>query len=510
MSRYQRGKGEQDKVLEELMESTKNRMKEISFSYEKLSHILKKMPDRKWQLTEEEIKNILGRISMDACEGCSRFYECYRKEKEQLWKEVETMLLQIEKEGIGTRIRVPAAFTERCQRLDCFLEVLIQSYEIIGIHRSWQNKMLYQRKIMASQMEEMSRLLFDCSAMMGYDRKGEECWEKVLRKCLKREKVLLSYVRFYENSGKRKEVFLTARCKKGSCRTERIADILTSVLKIPMVPSRECRLAVYGETVLLHFSEDVNYCVLTGVTQKCGEKENVCGDLFSVIRLDKGKEIFLLTDGMGKGQAAMKEGKQTLELMEQLLEAGFHEEETLKLANSVLTFGVERSMYTSVDLLSFNLYTGVIKIVKAASAATFLLRKDRVEVIRSRTLPAGFLWEMEFDVLYKKLYDGDSVILVSDGILDRISGENPEERLKKWLPAVYDENPRKAADRIMEWALAMSGEKKRDDMSVMVLHIWKKKHPGSQKGEKPVRSKEREGVGKDSDVRQNKKRNQSV
>lgn len=476
MSGFMREKAEQDRVLEELMKSTKNQMKEISFSYEKLGHILNKMPKRQWNLMEDEVMNILGRISIEACEGCGRFYQCYRQDKAKVLEEVKQMLYQVEKGGTGGQIKVPHTFEERCQRQERFLEALRQSYEIIGINRSWQNKMLYQRKVMASQMEEMSKLLFDCSAMMGYDKRGEECWEKVLRKCLKRERVLMSYIRFYENAGKRKEVFLTARSKRGSCPSERVADILSGVLKVPMVPARECRLAVYEETALFHFSEDVNYRVLTGVTQLSKDGEAVCGDLFSVIRLEKGKDIFLLTDGMGSGKTAMEEGKQTLELMEQLLDAGFHEEETLRLANSAITFGIERTMYSSIDLLSFNLFTGVMKIMKAGSAATFIVKRDRVEVIRSRTLPAGLLWEVEFDVLYKKLYDGDSVVLVSDGILDSVDGENPEDELKGWLSAVYGENPKQAADKVMNWALEQAAGARRDDMSVMVLHIWKKKH----------------------------------
>lgn len=476
MAKRIREKAEQDRVLEELIQNTRNQMKEISFSYEKLSHILKKMPERQWNLQEEEVLNILGRTSVEACEECGHFYQCYRKDKQDVLNEVKQMLSQMEKGGTGGKIRIPSAFKERCLRQERFVEALFQSYEIIGINRSWQNKMLYQRKVMASQMEEMSRILFDCSAVMGYDKKGEECWEKVLRKCLKREKVLLSYIRFYENAGKRKEVFLTARSKRGSCSSERIAGILTNVLKVPMIPARECRLAVYEETALFHFAEDVNFRVLTGVSQAAKEGEDVCGDLFSIIRLPKGKEIFLLADGMGSGEKAMEEGKQTLELVEQLLDTGFHEEESLRLANSAITFGVERTMYSSIDLVSLNLFTGVMKMIKAGSAATFIVRKERIEVICSKTLPAGLLWEVEFDVLYKKLYDGDNVVLVSDGILDCISGDEPEEELKSYLPSLRRENPKQAADKIMEWALSQNNGNKRDDMSVMVIHIWKKNH----------------------------------
>ena len=110
MSRQRKKVSEQDRVLEELILSTKNNIKEISFSYEKLSHILKKMPEYEWSLQEEEILHILGRVSMEACEGCSRFYQCYRKEKQDVLDEVRQMLLEIENGKNGGKIKIPYSF----------------------------------------------------------------------------------------------------------------------------------------------------------------------------------------------------------------------------------------------------------------------------------------------------------------------------------------------------------------------------------------------------------------
>ena len=52
-----------DLVLQEVTRDTKNKIKELSYSYEKLSQILRKMPVCLWTLEEEEIRNILGRVS---------------------------------------------------------------------------------------------------------------------------------------------------------------------------------------------------------------------------------------------------------------------------------------------------------------------------------------------------------------------------------------------------------------------------------------------------------------
>lgn len=465
---------ESDRIIEEMIKSTKNQLKELSFSYEKLGQTLKKMPVCHWSLQEEEILNIVGRISMEACEGCSRFYQCYRQEKGELIEEVERILSYLEQNGTGERKDLTEAFCEKCMRSEKFLDVLIQSYEIVGIHRSWKNKMLYQRKLMAAQMEEMSRLLFDCSVRMGYDKKGDQRLEKRIKKQLKDENIIVKTIGFYENTSKKKELFLIARKKGKSCSADYLAKVLSNVLKLPLVPARDCKMTLYGEDELLHFKEDVSFQLLSGMAYRIKEGEQVSGDLFSILKQEQGKQIYLLADGMGSGEMAREEGSQMMELMEQLLATGFHEEETVKLANSTFTFGVERSMYSSVDLLSINLYTGLMKIIKSGSAATFFVQGDRVEVMQSKSLPAGFLWEVEFDVVYKKLYDGDRVVLVSDGVLDCISKGQPEEELKKIVTIACRGNSQQAAEQILEQALLRNQNRAEDDMTVLVLSVWKK------------------------------------
>ena len=355
-------------IMEEMIKNTRNQLKELSFSYEKLGQTLKKMPLCQWNLQEEEICNIIGRTSMEACEDCSHFYQCYRKEKDRLVEEVKRGLQHLELYGTGDRNILSKEFCESCLRSERFLDVLIQSYEMIGIHRSWKNKMLYQRKLMAIQMEEMSRFLFDCSVAMKYDEQGSKEWEKKIKYRLKKDNIIVEALRFYENAGKKKEIFLVARTKGKNCSSDSIAALLGNILKIPMTPARDCKLTLYQENAFLHFKEDVSFYVLSGMASRRKDGEQASGDLFSILKQEQGKQIYLLSDGMGSGEAAREESSQMMELMEQLLATGFCEEETVKLANSIFTFGIERTKYSSVDLLSINLYTGMMKIIKSGSA----------------------------------------------------------------------------------------------------------------------------------------------
>lgn len=466
-----------DLVLEEITRDTKNKMKELSYSYEKLSQILKKMPACEWKLQEEEILTILGRTSLEACEGCSRYYQCYQSEKEWLLEEVRHLLAKLEKQGTWVSISLSEEGRRRCERPIEFQRALLQSYEIMGMNKIWCNKLLYQRKAMAAQMEEMSRILFGCSQRLGYEKGREPAKIRKFRHLLKKEKVLLGPIRFYENGAKRQEIFLLACAKANPYPAERVGKILGRLLRKNIVPAKDCRTAVYRDHTLLHFEEDRNYYVLCGYAGSEKEGHGMSGDVFSVLNLVPDRQVCILADGMGTGEKAREESRHAVELMEQFLEAGFREEETVRLTNSMLTFGLERSMYSSFDFLSIHLYTGLMKMIKSGSAATFFVRNNQVEIVSSKTPPTGFLWEVEFDVLYKKLYDGDKVILLSDGVLDHLDTEMPEQCFGEKLLELLRENPQQTAREILSWVSAQQETKPLDDMSVLVVFIWKKSHP---------------------------------
>ena len=465
-----------DYILEEITMDTKNKIKELSFSYEKLSQILKKMPVSQWRLNEEEAGNILGRVSMEACSGCGKFYECYKKEQNTILGEVMVLLRQMEKNGGIEEELIPKWIGENCLRRKEFLNALIQSYEIMSLHKMWNNKMLCQRRAMASQMEEMARILFGCSVRLGFDKTKESKAERKFRKLLKKEKIQLGPIRFYENGARKQEVIMMALSKQGDYETKKVAALLSRCLGKNMIPSEDCRLFVYRRNTLLRFEEDRNYFLLSGTAGVPKAGNEVSGDIFSAMKLKEGRQICILADGMGTGEEARQESKCVVELMEQFLQSGFKEEETIRLANSMLTFGLDRTRYSSFDFFSFHLYTGMLKVMKSGSAATFIIRKSDVDIIESKTPPAGLVWDMEFDVLYKKLYDGDKIVLISDGVADHLGGDVPERLLAEKLPELCTGNPKQSAEAILDWVLKENPDAPADDMSVLVTYIWKKKH----------------------------------
>lgn len=228
------------------------------------------------------------------------------------------------------------------------------------------------------------------------------------------------------------------------------------------------------EESIFSFIEEGKYLLTTGLMRKNRMGEVMCGDNFSVTKLDNEKVVCMISDGMGSGENAYIKSRQIVDLLEQLLSAGFGRELAVELMNSFISFLTGGGGSSTLDLTVFDLYTGMADFIKLGASTTFIRRGDRVECIRSSSLPVGVLEEIEFDTCERKLYDGDIIVMISDGILDGVVNDNKEDYLAGLIAGMETENVQKFAQLIMEDVERMQQGGLRDDSTVMVVGVWER------------------------------------
>ena len=111
--------------------------------------------------------------------------------------------------------------------------------------------------------------------------------------------------------------------------------------------------------------------------------------------------------------------------------------------------------------------------MKLGAAPTFVLGQEGAEVLEAGQVPAGILNGAEPVMLSRKLWDGDHVIMVTDGVLDALPGEDKEQAMCQYLESMEFMTPQEMAERILEFALSFVPGA-RDDMTVLTAAIWKK------------------------------------
>jgi stage II sporulation protein E len=231
---------------------------------------------------------------------------------------------------------------------------------------------------------------------------------------------------------------------------------------------------VSGQESLFSFIEQSRYTLTTGVVRKNRSGEVLCGDNFSMLKLDNGKAVCMLSDGMGSGENAYIKSRQVMDLLEQLLSAGFGRELAVELLNSFISFLTGGGGSATLDLTMFDLYNGWTSFIKLGASTTFIKREDNVECISSTSLPMGVLEEIEFDTCDRKLYHGDIVVMVSDGVLDGINVNDREGFLAQLIMDADTENVQKLSKIIMDEVERQQNGQLKDDSTILAIGLWER------------------------------------
>ena len=187
-----------------------------------------------------------------------------------------------------------------------------------------------------------------------------------------------------------------------------------------------------------------------------------------------GRDNVWSSDGMGSGNDARRESETVVDLMEKFMEAGFKKETAVKLMNSAMVLQGTKDYYSTLDYGELDLYTGKLELLKVGASASFIKRKTDVELIRADTLPAGFDANQELYSVKKTLQDGDFLVMVTDGVLEYLHADNPEECLMQIISEIRTDNAGVLAKSILEQVLECTGGFAIDDMTVLTTGIWEK------------------------------------
>lgn len=327
-----------------------------------------------------------------------------------------------------------------------------------------------QLKAAAGTLEEISQ-----SMLTGDFEKEQDVPTELIYKIFTQKGYNIKRLSVKKGSKDELIIRMTLRTERGNVETAKeAAGIISDVQKKAFRPAEGCRTIINGEFAAYTFIEEPVFLMLYGSASATKQGEEVSGDNFTYTELGTGEVLLGIVDGMGSGVAAGEDSEVVIELLEELLKAGFDEKAALALINSVLLTRKKEHSLAAIDMAVGDLYTGRFNFVKLGAAATFIKRNRWVEVLRSTNYPIGILKEVDYESTVKKLYDGDYVVMVSDGILDAVAQGEKEELLSEWISGYDKKNPKEFAQYILHKAVTEAKGRSNDDMTVLVAGIWAK------------------------------------
>ena len=351
----------------------------------------------------------------------------------------------------------------------------IQYLERAKINYLWYNKMLETREAMAIQFNEMAKMMENYAKTEYENKKTLFGMDDYVKHKLREHKIIARKIYINENNKGLLEVrFLAKRKKKHNIKVAVLQKVISEAVGKKMRLSKESLSIVTEQYNEYQLFEEVNFMTLSGTARQTKNQGEFSGDNFAVMELNSGQTFMSICDGMGTGKKAWKYSEIIIDLLEKMIDSGFEESTTLKLANGVMLTGNQWQEPAAVDMALIDQYSGTCQFLKLGAACTYVQRGSWVECIKSTSLPLGVLEEIDMETITKKLYDGDFVIMVSDGIVDALNCQDKEEAMGRIIMDINTSNPKQMAAGILTKALTMCKGVPKDDMTVICTGVWEK------------------------------------
>ncbi|NPV26934.1 MAG: SpoIIE family protein phosphatase [Firmicutes bacterium] len=427
-------------------------------------------------VTEEDGDKLMGlfnSLATRVCKNCPVYRVCWENEFFKTYKAILGLFSTLETKGTLTEDEISPEIRRRCVRLKELAATINHLFDTQKLNHYWQKKVTESREVVSAQLRGVAAIMAELATSIRQPAEPQPELEKRLRKQMKKQGVHYSSLTAYQFSDGNLEIRLNRRvCREvNECRGRILEMVSQSVGQRLAVQEEECCWRMGGNQCSFKLVPAWTYEVTTAVGQIAKERE-VSGDSVSSVDLPDGKHLLLLSDGMGVGERAAHESQATIQLLEQLLQAGFDKNLAIKTINSILVLRNGEEFFSTIDLTLIDLNSGVADFIKVGAAPSFVKRGSKLAVITANSLPAGILQTIEVESLQCNLLPGDILVMVTDGVPDAHPNlAEKDQWIKKLLEEIKTEDPQTIADVLLEQARKLAGGQIKDDMTVLVARI---------------------------------------
>lgn len=358
------------------------------------------------------------------------------------------------------------------------IRIANRAYKIIEIEKIKLNESKKANKKMAQAVKEVAKAVDTC-----IEKAEEKKDQKIVKKEKELEKILQgknipiekANVRQVKNGKYIVEIKLddVDTVYREKSKIANITDLISKTIGSKMAFQKDRKNTETGDYSQIYGSED-KFIMQVGSSKISKDDSEASGDCNLQMRLDDGKYILAISDGMGTGAKARENSKLVVTKLKQLLQNGFEKEQTINIINSALSLKTKEDEFATLDMCVLDLFEGNLSLIKNGACNTYIKNKKNISIIKSEEMPIGTGLDVTLKEKVIPVSDGDIVLICSDGLLD-----SKEELKKDWveefLKNLSTNNVQKISDMILAEAIDNNYGIARDDITVIVAKIIKKK-----------------------------------
>ena len=350
------------------------------------------------------------------------------------------------------------------------VRVINMSYKISKSSFVWQKRMEESKKNIETQLQGVSKAISNIAENIEKNIKNEEQFlneKKQITELLKQKDIEIQEISIQQEGRYLIEIYME---KSNNTDIELIQNILTNTLEETIVFNPEASIGTR-----LNFLSDDKFVMAIGNSEISKKDSEISGDGILSIRLKDGKYLIALSDGMGSGKEARQSSNKALKMLENLLLSGFDKKTSISLINTSL-MNQDEEIFATLDIAIVDLYKGNIEFIKSGACPTYIKNKNKVQIIKSSSLPAGIINNTnQLESFDRDITAGEIMLMCTDGVLDsNIEYKNKELWVKYLLEDIETANTKKIADLILNEAIDNSYGVAKDDMSIVVCKFLNK------------------------------------
>ncbi len=297
-----------------------------------------------------------------------------------------------------------------CRRPAYLAQVFNKHYCERVEEKAGEMQMKELRGLLSEQLSSMQDMLADLSVKVGQVRNGDAELSDSVRSAFDRLGYPNASACVYtdENMCVHAEVYLTSELETDAARvTAAVSAAAGCELDLPSV------FTAKGIT-RLSFCEKPAYCAEIA-TFSASRSDGCSGDTCEVFNAGASERYVILSDGMGTGKRARLDSVFTVSLVSRLINCGISMVTAHKMINSMLRVKGWEESFATLDILRLDLGSGSARMLKSGAAPSYLVRDGGLKILSSDAFPAGILPACAPDIADLKLFDGDIILLASDG-----------------------------------------------------------------------------------------------
>lgn len=465
---------EQQQYMRKMRDVTAQRVEQFSSVFHALSKSFSSFDESLNDYDQEkELDYFLSNVTAKTCQTCFKKEHCWVRNFDTTYDYMREIINEMDQKDGTISSRLTREWDKYCTRSKKVTVAIHQELTFFQANQKLKRQVRESRRLVADQLLGVSEIMGDFAKEIQRERENHHKQEDLILEALQEFGVQIDNVEIYSLEQGNVDIEITIPFSRGHGESEKlIAPVLSDILGETIIVSSEEHPTIPGGISHATFRSAQAFTVFTGVAHAAKNGGFVSGDSFSTIELGCGKYAIAISDGMGNGERAHIESKETLKLLKKIMQSGIDERVAIKSVNSVLSLRTTDEIFSTLDLAMIDLQNATSKFIKIGSSPSFIKRGNKIIKVQAGNLPMGILHEFEVDVVSEQLKAGDILIMMSDGVFEGPKHvENHDIWMKRKIQELKTDDPQEIADLIMEEVIRSSSGNIDDDMTVVVSKI---------------------------------------